>query len=130
METTNNAVQHCTQCDNNCPIDALKCGRGRRFFGIEEKIDTNSLTGLMKKCGHALHHSGGAMDEAKLFQALSEEEQNTLKTLLQKVSASWDELLGAGGEHSHERGGKHGGEHGGEREHGREHGGEHRHSQR
>ena len=28
-------TQFCEQCENHCPINALKCGRGRRFFGLE-----------------------------------------------------------------------------------------------
>lgn len=109
MDATNNTVQRCTQCDNNCPIDALKCGKGRRFFGLEDRehgsFDPDSLTGLLKKCGHALHHSGGALNEAELFQDLSEEECSSLKALLQKLTASWDKRLGAGGAHDHgERG--------------------------
>lgn len=107
METTNNSTQRCTQCGNNCPIDALKCGKGRRFFGLEDKehasFDPDSLAGLLKKCGHALHHSGG-MEEKELFQDLTAEECSTLRELLQKVTASWDKCLGAGGAHSHDHG--------------------------
>ena len=27
--------QFCNQCENHCPVDDLKCGKGRRAFGLE-----------------------------------------------------------------------------------------------
>lgn len=32
-------MQFCEQCENHCPVDSLKCGRGRRFFGLEPQGD-------------------------------------------------------------------------------------------
>lgn len=32
----NNQTQVCPQCDNHCPVDALQCGRGRKYFGVAE----------------------------------------------------------------------------------------------
>ena len=29
-----NELTNCPQCDNACPRDQLKCGRGRAFFGV------------------------------------------------------------------------------------------------
>lgn len=34
--TDENGVRHCTQCENHCPENALKCGRGRKLFGVTE----------------------------------------------------------------------------------------------
>ncbi|MCH4032751.1 MAG: hypothetical protein LKH04_07895 [Lachnospiraceae bacterium] len=36
IKTDENGVRHCTQCPNQCPESALKCGRGRKLFGAEE----------------------------------------------------------------------------------------------
>lgn len=35
IKTDENGVRHCTQCPNQCPEDALRCGRGRKLFGTE-----------------------------------------------------------------------------------------------
>ena len=29
-------MSYCNQCSNHCPETALKCGRGRNYFGIAE----------------------------------------------------------------------------------------------
>lgn len=112
----------CTQCHNQCPVDALKCGRGKAFFGEEGKMaadrggegngreghggnghgkdghgrgpsfNPDSLYGLMRGCGHYLHHSqgNGCPDESVLFGALDEQERDELKRLLAKVLNSWN----------------------------------------
>lgn len=33
--TDENGIRHCTQCPNQCPETALKCGRGRKLFGVQ-----------------------------------------------------------------------------------------------
>ena len=33
-------MEYCTQCENHCPENELRCGRGRRYFGIEDSTDT------------------------------------------------------------------------------------------
>lgn len=39
IKTDENGVRHCTQCPNQCPEDALRCGRGRKLFGTESGED-------------------------------------------------------------------------------------------
>lgn len=95
MSTENNTTQKCPQCENQCPREALQCGKGRRYFGIEpeEKTAPDSLLGLLRQCGHTLHHAGGGREESELFQMLSEAERAELQSLLQKVMAGWQELF-------------------------------------
>ena len=80
-------AQTCPQCDNHCPVDALQCGRGRKYFGVADDIhehhhgykdhdgatvesirgarfhDThksrNDLAGKLEHCGRLLSHSLG-----------------------------------------------------------------------
>lgn len=51
--------QHCCdQCDNRCPIDSLRCNKGRIRFG-QEPVEHKRLDGplgLLKKCGFVLLH--------------------------------------------------------------------------
>lgn len=46
---------------------------------------------LMRRCGHHLHHnaSGKTVDSAELLRALSDEEKETLASLLEKCLNSW-----------------------------------------
>ena len=117
----NNKITNCNQCPNQCPADALKCGRGRHYFeqlenpeGIKSEErgqhghgeshggghgrghgKSDDLYGLMRGCGHYLHHSGGkhqkAGEENRLFAALDEGEQECLKGLLKKLLDSWEQ---------------------------------------
>lgn len=110
MSNIQNNTQ-CPQCENHCPVDALKCGKGREFFGIEKSErnmpDPDSLLGLMRQCGHILHHSGGQKEEQELFSMLDEHEKSTLQVLLQKVHKGWQESMNSSGaEH-----GRHGSHH-------------------
>ena len=84
-------------------MDALSCGRGRAYFGQGDKPeihsehgghghgyhgkpDPDSLEGLLHMCGHTLHHGNV---EGDLFDVLSADEREQLKTLLQKLIKSW-----------------------------------------
>lgn len=52
----------------------------------------DSLISLLFRCGHKLHHSDkSTLDPQQLFQGLSAQEQEELKTLLTKLTASWKE---------------------------------------
>lgn len=133
----NNKITNCNQCPNQCPADALKCGRGRHYFEqlenpegfkMDEKGEhghgeghgenhghreshghgenhghghkeghgrSDDLYGLMRGCGHYLHHNSGGHQEAGgengLFAALDEGEQECLKGLLKKLLNSWEQ---------------------------------------
>lgn len=56
-EMNNSQVQICPQCDNHCPIDALRCGKGRKFFGVEGE-DQERGHDHDHDYGHAHHHHG------------------------------------------------------------------------
>ncbi|MGN0998887.1 MAG: hypothetical protein ACI4PO_04990, partial [Faecousia sp.] len=80
--------QHCDQCENQCPIDALKCGKGRRHFGLEPENGgrgehsremPGGALGLLMQCGHFLHHSG---ENGADLSALNAQEQAELERLL------------------------------------------------
>lgn len=59
--------------------------------GHHGKPDMNSLYGLMRFCGHTLHHGmkDDTTDPEAMFDALTPEEKEQLKTLLGKLAASW-----------------------------------------
>lgn len=95
-------MEHCTQCENNCPVDALQCGRGRRAFGLEDgerghgreghdfhghHQPLEGTLGLLQRCGHSLHH--GKVGPNAL-SALTANEQAQLDALLSKLLESWN----------------------------------------
>lgn len=88
--------QLCDQCENQCPVDALQCGRGRRHFGLESKADgkerigheiSQGPIGQLRQCGHLLHHGGVGGDD--LLSALNPQEQSELERLLGTLLADW-----------------------------------------
>lgn len=107
-------LTNCPLCHNHCPIEDPNCGRGKTLAeqlksgesidpdammrkpehgeghghgGHHAPKDRSSLEGLLRECGHVLHHGGNRGEE--LFSSLTEEEQETLKALLQKLTQSW-----------------------------------------
>ncbi len=88
--------QLCDQCENRCPVDALKCGRGRRRFESEfnvknENMDhkmSQGIIGQLRQCGHILHHGGVSGDD--LLSALNPQEQSELERLLNILIADWN----------------------------------------
>lgn len=102
--------QYCDQCENQCPIDALQCGRGRRHFGLEQensgreehdrKMPSGAL-GLLMQCGHVLHHGG--VEDAGL-SALNDQERVELERLLTVLLTDWKNRKGTEmPEHHHGR---------------------------
>ena len=93
---------NCPCCGRHCPVEHLSCPKGRRYFGKEEpegrrpEQPEDKLVGLLRICGHVLHHTedGGA-----LLQGLSPEERETLEKLLEKCLAGCRPPEG----HSHHR---------------------------
>ena len=83
----------CDQCRNQCPVDSLRCNRGRRAFGMElidegkqrshQEEDQKGVIGLLRQCGHLLHH--GKADAADFLSKLTQEEQEVLEKLLKKL---------------------------------------------
>lgn len=115
----NTQVQTCPQCDNHCPVDALQCGRGRKYFGVADGghehghgHPKSSLAGLLHQCGRFVRHAD--MEETELFQALDDEGKATLQSLLEKLAADWQERCGEAalsrcghGHHDHKDGKHH-----------------------
>lgn len=103
--------QHCDQCENQCPIDALKCGKGRRHFGLEHaeggkpnREMPGGVLGLLMQCGHILHHGGANGVD---LSALNPQEQKELERMLTVLLNSWKNRMPADmPEHKHGHHGK------------------------
>lgn len=101
--------QFCPNCDKRCPVSALSCGRGRRYFGMaaeergghpQREPETGAI-GMLRQCGHILHH--GQPEDVDLLSALSVGERAELERLLGKLLADWQSVLPTqpGGHHRH-----------------------------
>ena len=114
----NSQTQTCPQCENHCPVDALRCGKGRKYFGVTDDAQERGhsrehdhgcghshehdhgcghrqlggLPGLLHQCGRFVRHAG--LEEDELFQALTSEEKASLQALLEKLSADWQARSG------------------------------------
>lgn len=94
-------VKQCNQCKNACPLDKVKCPTGEEFrdfvnkggnpeeFVSEKKHGhgrpegmPDDVDGLLRACGHMLHHGGGDID---VCRNLTEDEQKQLKVILKKI---------------------------------------------
>lgn len=94
-------MEYCTECENRCPANALRCDRGRRAFGMESDEGRHGhgghgyhqmlegTLGLLQRCSHALHH-GKVSDDA--LDCLTEDERHQLDTLLSKLLENWDPM--------------------------------------
>lgn len=102
----------CPCCPRHCPKDALSCPGGQAHFGMSESdaqphghshghphgrpetppsSTEEAILLNLRKCGHFLHHSAGqSADADQLFLALSPEEKDTLKQLLDKCLRCWE----------------------------------------
>lgn len=83
-----NNQEFCPQCPNHCAKDEVRCGRGRAYFNLDNnsshpQIQEQGIVGLLKQCGHILHHNPEIKDT--LCNGLSKEEQQTLEQLLNKM---------------------------------------------
>lgn len=105
-------VQTCPQCGNRCPVDALQCGKGYKYFGVEEPghdcgrgrhDHRDGLGGLIRQCGRFIRHS--EWEDAELFQVLTDGEKAALQAGLEKLAADWKARCG---EESFGRGRRHG----------------------
>lgn len=105
----------CPQCENHCSADALKCGKGAKYFGTQrqgseigmrhqeretgmryQERESSSMTTEerilvhLRRCGHHLHHNAGHdTDAAALFDMLTAEEKASLEVILQKCLQRW-----------------------------------------
>ena len=91
--------QHCDQCENQCPVEALQCGKGRKHFGLEPAGEgghgqPSGPIGLLRQCGHMLHHGGASGED--LLRALTPGEQAELERLLGILAADWQSRCPAG----------------------------------
>jgi len=96
-------VQTCPQCDDHCPVDALRCDKGREYFGVTDSPEhghghgcghrqLGGLSGLLHQCGRFVRHA--ELGEDELFQALTGEEKAKLQALLEKLSTDWQSRFG------------------------------------
>lgn len=89
----------CPGCENHCPLDALKCRKGRNFFGVKTddeprrehvERDEPSVVSLIRRCGKFLHHGiSPETNLSDLTNCLSLEETAALEDLLQKCLNTW-----------------------------------------
>ena len=105
----------CPCCPRGCSLSAPSCGRGREYAerlaaGEPPAAEQahgghhhghghgphggsmpapDSLEGLLLRCGHALHHGGHGQKD--LFAGLTQQEQDALRGLLQKLVGSLQE---------------------------------------
>lgn len=95
----------CPKCGSHCPVDALQCGKGRKYFGVEEREGEGrrdrdgghdpakgGLGRLLHRCGRFARHA--ALGEDELFQALTEEERAALRSALEKLASDWQGRYG------------------------------------
>lgn len=87
-------IQNCDQCENQCAVDDLKCGKGRKRFGLapeggpdQGRGGADGPVGLLRQCGHILHHGGVSGED--LLSALTEQDQAELTRLLGALLADW-----------------------------------------
>ncbi|MGN1346780.1 MAG: hypothetical protein ACI4V1_08335 [Eubacteriales bacterium] len=115
----NRMEKNCPCCDKHCPVEELRCGRGRKHFGAEQQEASENGHGrdrrrdrehfgredgrpgpegrteermlvLLRECGHFLHHNvGPKADVQPLVDALTPEERAELEALLQKCLEAW-----------------------------------------
>lgn len=87
--------RHCDQCENQCPVDALQCGKGARHFGLEpagegKREMPGGAIGLLLRCGHFLHHGGVKGADVS---ALNPQEQAELERLLTILLTDWEKRV-------------------------------------
>ena len=91
--------KYCPGCENKCALDALKCGKGRNFFGVKDRErpqhelpahDEPNVISLIRRCGKFLHR--GITPDTDLYELtkhLSDNETAILEELLEKCLAAW-----------------------------------------
>ena len=88
-------TENCPMCQNHCPKENLRCGRGREYFNEnkhqEDYNNTSEHSSIkeqvifdMRRCGHFLHHNR-ELDINKVFSNLSDEELTKLHELLTNI---------------------------------------------
>lgn len=88
----------CPRCGSHCLENALKCGKGRKYFRTADggqKHPKDGLARLLRRCGRFARHT--QWDETVLFQALSDGEKAALQDLLGKLEADWQVRSSEGG---------------------------------
>ena len=96
METTQ--PKNCSQCSNACPVDRLKCGRGRAWLARlssgeelpEQYLEEGSPLLRLITCGRVAEHKAKMVrvhngDPSRVLQCLSQEEQLQLAELLGRL---------------------------------------------
>ena len=79
--------EHCTGCENACPINALSCAKGRALHGIAETATKETLVRKLIRCGARAGQIADDLDswgleEDMVINGLNSEQQTQLSDAL------------------------------------------------
>ena len=91
--------EHCTGCENACPINALSCARGRALHGIAETATKETLVRKLIRCGARAGQIADDLDswgleEDMVINGLNSEQQTQLSDALDKLDELWKKNFG------------------------------------
>ena len=71
--------EHCTGCENACPVNALSCAKGRALHGIAETATKETLVRNLISCGapagqNAEHLDSRGQEEDMVINGLNSEQ--------------------------------------------------------
>ena len=83
--------EHCTGCENACPINALSCAKGRALHGIAETATKETLVRKLIRCGARAGQIADDLDswgleEDMVINGLNSEQQTQLSDALDKTN--------------------------------------------
>lgn len=86
--------EHCTGCENACPINALSCAKGRALHGIAETATKETLVRKLIRCGARAGQIADDLDswgleEDMVINGLNSEQQTQLSDALDKLDELW-----------------------------------------
>lgn len=88
--------KHCTGCENQCPISALSCAKGRALNGIvvDPNRKTETLAQKLIRVGADAKRIGAElveweMSEDMLLDCLDMEKKNQLAEILDILDENW-----------------------------------------
>lgn len=94
-----NTEEHCTGCENACPVNALSCAKGRALHGIKETTAKEPLVQKFIRCGARAAQIADDLDsygleEDLVINGLTSEKQEQLSEILDSLDALWKKNFG------------------------------------